>query len=515
VQDISGLLQSIEHIDNHTRKVALILDWILQGLPVDGVALMEAPAAPASRLSVCASRGALSAVADRIAGILSQSGLPRLQGMVALPAGLAKVDAILVHPVNFQDGVAWSALLLHGANVEEAARTRRTDLLLVASLLRDALENERLKRETGREKALAEVLTGQGGKSPAIALPGLALLSDGLRLPLYMCDEAGAFLYASPAFLGLTGYPSLEALTRRKDFFADPKVRAEELQTVRSEGMVTLFPLSVNAGTGARLELHDSVVSLGQSFFGSFDVTAALIGRNAELKDSLQIQELLNDSIIAGTKTLQRTKDAAIRALARLAEYRDPETGFHLQRICEYTRLLAFEVHERAPYHDYRISREYGDDMSVSSMLHDIGKVSIPDSILLKPGKLDSTEWELMKKHTIFGWEVLHKADMELGEQSFLTLAASIALSHHERFDGSGYPNGTAGDAIPLSGRISAVADVYDALTTARPYKEAWSHERARDEIVGGAGSHFDPVLVDIFRDVHGRFAEVRQRFPG
>ena len=153
--------------------------------------------------------------------------------------------------------------------------------------------------------------------------------------------------------------------------------------------------------------------------------------------------------------------------------------------------------------------------MSVSSMLHDIGKVSIPDSILLKPGKLDSAEWEMMKKHTIFGWEVLHKADMELGEQSFLTLAASIALSHHEKFDGSGYPNGKAGDTIPLSGRISAVADVYDALTTARPYKEAWSHERACDEIVGQAGSHFDPVLVDIFHDVHGRFAEVRQQFPG
>ena len=515
MQDLIGLLQLLENQDNHTRKVALILDWTLQGLPVEGVALVEASAAPASGLGVCASRGSLSAVADRIAGIWSQTGLPRQEGVVALPAGLGNVDAVLVHPVNFQDGVPWSALVLHGANAEEAARTRHADLLLVSSLLRDAMENQRMKREIGREKALAAVLGEQGGKSTAIALPGLALLSDGLRLPLYMCDDAGAFLYASPAFLGLTGYPSLEALTRRKDFFADPKVRAKELQTVRAAGMVTSFLLAVNAGTGARLELHDSVISLGQSFFGAFDVTAALIGRNAELKDSLQIQELLNDSIIAGTKTLQRTKDAAIRALARLAEYRDPETGFHLQRICEYTRLLALEVHQRTPYSDYRISREYGDDMSVSSMLHDIGKVSIPDSILLKPGKLDSAEWEMMKKHTIFGWEVLHKADMELGEQSFLTLAASIALSHHEKFDGSGYPNGKAGDTIPLSGRISAVADVYDALTTARPYKEAWSHERARDEIVGQAGTHFDPVLVDIFHDVHGRFAEVRQQFPG
>jgi response regulator RpfG family c-di-GMP phosphodiesterase len=238
------------------------------------------------------------------------------------------------------------------------------------------------------------------------------------------------------------------------------------------------------------------------------------VAANAELKDALQVQELLNDNIIAGTRALQRTQEAALRSLARLAEYRDPETGFHLQRICEYTRLLANEVHERTPY-PFRITREYGEDISVSSMLHDIGKVSIPDSILLKTGRLDAEEWDLMKKHTVFGWEVLHKADRELGEQSFLTLAATIALSHHERFDGSGYPNGTVGEKIPLSARIAALADVYDALTSDRPYKAAWTHERAVDEILKESGSHFDPVLTGIFQDVHGEFAEVRRKFPG
>ncbi len=148
-------------------------------------------------------------------------------------------------------------------------------------------------------------------------------------------------------------------------------------------------------------------------------------------------------------------------------------------------------------------------------MLHDIGKVSIPDNILLKQGPLDPHEWEVMKKHTVFGWEVLHKADRELGEQSFLTLAATIALSHHERFDGSGYPHGSVADQIPLSARISAIADVYDALTSPRPYKEAWGHERATEEILAQGAGHFDPVLIDIFRDVHGLFAEVRRQFPG
>jgi putative two-component system response regulator len=218
--------------------------------------------------------------------------------------------------------------------------------------------------------------------------------------------------------------------------------------------------------------------------------------------------------MMAGAVQLQRTQGAAIRSLARLAEYRDPETGIHLQRICEYTRLLALQVHLRAPF-EFRVTAEYAGDVSLSSMLHDIGKVSIPDSILLKPGKLDPQEWETMKKHTLFGWEVLHKADRELGEQSFLTLAATIALSHHERYDGTGYPSGIAGPQIPLSARIAAIADVYDALTSSRPYKEAWSHERAVTEIIDQAGTQFDPVLAEIFRDLNRQFAEVRRRYPG
>jgi response regulator RpfG family c-di-GMP phosphodiesterase len=172
------------------------------------------------------------------------------------------------------------------------------------------------------------------------------------------------------------------------------------------------------------------------------------------------------------------------------------------------------QVHLRAPF-DFRVTAEYANDISLSSMLHDIGKVSIPDHVLLKPGKLDPEEWEMMKKHTVFGWEVLHKADRELGEQSFLTLAATIALSHHERYDGKGYPSGIAGEQIPLSARIAAIADVYDALTTSRPYKEAWSHERAMTEMLGQSGSQFDPVLLEIFRDLNHQFAEVRRRYPG
>ena len=147
-------------------------------------------------------------------------------------------------------------------------------------------------------------------------------------------------------------------------------------------------------------------------------------------------------------------------------------------------------------------------------MLHDIGKVAVPDQILLKPGPLTSGEWDVMKKHTNWGYTILNQADHELGEQSFLTLASRIALHHHEWYDGSGYPRGLAGEGIPLSARIGAVADVYDALTSRRPYKEAWNHHKAAEEVSRLGGSQFDPVIADIFVRLEEKFQSVRAQFP-
>ena len=514
MRNIVDLLTSLQNTASYARKIELILEWILVGLPADGVALLDAEAAPSQKLEVQGALGTLEADAARIAEIWSRESLPREQGTIALPAGMANAELVLAHPLEFQNGATSSVLVLHGARIEEAVRERDADLLVVTQLLRDVREGDRMRRQIDRERALAELLSGKRDLPALKVLPGLALLIDALRLPLYKCDARGVFDYASPAFLALSGYPTLEALAQRGDFFIEPAVRADELETVRSVGKVTSFPLVVKSSAGAKLEIRDSAVLIGDSIFGIFFDVTGIMAANAELKDALQVQELLNESILAGSRTLQRTQAAAIRTLARLAEHRDSETGYHLQRICEYTRLLAAQVYVRAPY-SFQIPREYEEDISMSVMLHDIGKVSIPDNILLKPGKLDAGEWEMMKKHTIFGWEVLHKADLELGEQSFLTLAATIALSHHEKYDGTGYPHGSKGEKIPLSARISAIADVYDALTSTRPYKEAWSHERAVEEIGRLAGSHFDPVLVDIFGDIHDQFARVRQQFSG
>jgi HD-GYP domain-containing protein (c-di-GMP phosphodiesterase class II) len=504
VSDLPEILKRLEGQVSLPQRMTMILEWALARFPADGIGLFVTERDPAIGLVTRVALGTLATTAPLIAAELSRTGIPSTQGVLPL-ASTARNGTFLCCPLNLDRGAPWSALILHGEDIEVTIHTREEDLQVTVTHLRDSLEIER--RTT---VAPAQPLSGLLAK----LLPDLSVLTDGLDLPLYVCDSQGRFTYASPACLELTGYTSLEEVAQCRELFPEPGKRAAELETVRTLGKIASFPLVLTSGSGARLHLRDSAVAVGEFIIGVFFDITGLLRSNADLKDALQVQELLNDSIIAGTKNLERTQGAAIRSLARLAEYRDPETGFHLQRICEYTRLIATQVHLRDPY-SFRISQEYANDISLSSMLHDIGKVSIPDHILLKPGKLDPLEWETMKKHTLFGWEVLHKADRELGEQSFLTLAATIALSHHEHYDGKGYPNGTAGERIPLSARISAIADVYDALTSVRPYKEAWSHERTAEEIVGQAGRQFDPVLAEIFHGLQDQFADVRRRFPG
>ncbi len=511
---VATLLKRLESQAAFDVRARFILAWAMEELGLDGAALMEADASHPQGVVITAPMGSLAAVPSDIGERLARAGLPREPGLMALPAGEGGIDALYCLPLELPRGAAWGALVLHGTEAEEAVRAHAGDLRAAATLLRDAVVQDRDSRHATRTNALGVLLAGLGSAGAPESNAGLTILTDGLHLPLYACDEQGAFVYASPGFLLLTGHRSFDELARRTDFYADPSARAEELDRARLQGKVSAEPLTVVSGTGKHLQVHDSAVCLDGSFLGVFFDVSSLMAANAELKDSLQVQELLNDSIIAGTKILQRTQEASIRSLARLAEFRDQETGFHLQRICEYSRLLALQVYHRAPY-SFRVTREYADDISMSSMLHDIGKVSIPDSILLKPGKLDPAEWEIMKKHTRFGWDVLHKADRELGEQSFLTLAATIALCHHERYDGAGYPDGRSAAEIPLSARISSIADVYDALTSERPYKAAWDHERAFQEIISQSGRQFDPVLVEIFRDLGNDFAAVRRQFPG
>lgn len=201
--------------------------------------------------------------------------------------------------------------------------------------------------------------------------------------------------------------------------------------------------------------------------------------------------------------------DVIILAMASLAEARDNETGNHLRRVQAYVRSLA-EALRHHPRFSEHLSSEAIDTISRSAPIHDIGKVGIPDRILLKQGELDEDEWETMKTHPSIGFDALESAERALGMQSdFLLHAKEIALSHQERWDGSGYPQGLAGDDIPVSARLMAVADVYDALISRRPYKEPMAHTEAVKFISAKQGSLFDPDIVDAFLSVHEQFESI------
>lgn len=222
--------------------------------------------------------------------------------------------------------------------------------------------------------------------------------------------------------------------------------------------------------------------------------------------------EELHVRLRAGERLLSlESRDITIFSLAKLAESRDPETGAHLDRIREYCRVLCEHLVKHGPYVG-QIDGDYVRLVYLTSPLHDIGKVGIPDHVLLKPGKLTPEEFAIMKQHAIIGGETLNAALQTRPDVSYLRMARDIAFSHHEKFDGSGYPHGLKGEQIPLCGRIVALADVYDALTTKRVYKPAYTHEKARAIILEGAGSHFDPAIVDAFIQNEDLFLAIRER---
>ncbi len=208
------------------------------------------------------------------------------------------------------------------------------------------------------------------------------------------------------------------------------------------------------------------------------------------------------------TKEVELTQEVTIESMGTLAEYRDPETGGHIKRTKKYVKLLAENLKDHPKFCDFL------DDDTItilykSAPLHDIGKVGVPDGILLKKGKLSREEFEIMKKHATYGKDVIAVSQRKLGEGSFLHHAQVIAGSHHEKWDGSGYPEGLIGEDIPIQGRIMAIADVYDALISKRFYKESLRHQDAVAVIAEGRAKHFDPDMVDVFLEHEDEFREI------
>jgi len=222
--------------------------------------------------------------------------------------------------------------------------------------------------------------------------------------------------------------------------------------------------------------------------------------------------EELKVRVRAGERIISlETRNVAIFALAKLAESRDPETGLHLERIREYCRILSSALQKKGKFKE-TIDNEFVNTLYLTSPLHDIGKVGIPDSVLLKPGRLSDEEFEIMKEHAIIGGNTLAATVHEYPGVSFLEMACEVALRHHERFDGTGYPGGLVGEDIPVSARIVAIADVYDALTSKRIYKKSYTHIMAHNMIIAASGKHFDPEIVDVFLECEDDFGAVKEK---
>jgi PAS domain S-box-containing protein len=325
----------------------------------------------------------------------------------------------------------------------------------------------------------------------------------------YEVDLEGRFSFVNDSTSRILGRSRSELLQMNiRQFLADeddrtlPDTFAECRRTGRA---VKAFDCALHRA-GQLLHIEASVSPLRNR-------ENEVVGFRGMLRDRTEKKRLEMD-LLESYRKLQHARAATILGLAKLAEYRDEGTGTHLERIREYARLLAEEMARIPRYREY-IDQRYIEDIYQSAILHDIGKVGIPDAVLLKPGELTGDEFDVIKCHTLFGGDAITAIQAQIEGRTFLNIGREIAYSHHEKWDGSGYPRGLRGKDIPLAARIVAVADVYDALTTKRFYKEAFSHEKARQIILNLRGNHFDPEVVDAFLALEGQFNRIREEKLG
>ena len=312
---------------------------------------------------------------------------------------------------------------------------------------------------------------------------------------IVIVDEVGNVVNMNRAAEGLYGWSREEMLgVPYDDYFSagrnHPSIM-EVIETTKKQGGKTIdIGVSRKNRNGDLLFVYVTYYLIDLSGDGMF----ALFVLEKDLTTRIKLEKKLEESV----SQVKETQAAAIMGFAKLTEFRDHCTGEHLERIKSYTRILTTNMRKLPEYRNY-ITDDYIEDITMSSILHDIGKVGIEDSILLKAGKLSQDEFEVMKNHSNMGGDALTVIDKNVGYKSFLTIGKEIASYHHEKWDGSGYPEGLKGTEIPLSARIVALADVYDALISERPYKQAFKHEEAVNIIMEEKGRHFDPDVVDAF----------------
>lgn len=279
----------------------------------------------------------------------------------------------------------------------------------------------------------------------------------------------------------------------------------EFIQAFRKKNEYT--PIIMLTAVGDDMNLQIKALEYGANDFLSKPINAPafkarIINMLKLRKSQLLLQDkalLLQNEVEAATFRLKESEYETLQMLGKSAEYKDPETNAHTQRVAHYCKLLASA---------YGLDESLQDIIFYASPFHDLGKIGISDNILLKPGKLDDDEFSIMKNHAKIGYEILKGS-----KSKYLKAGGVIAYNHHEKYDGTGYPNGLKGENIPILGRITAVADVFDALTSSRPYKKAWSLEDAFDFLIREKSLHFDPNLVDLFIENKNEVINIHNKF--
>ncbi len=330
---------------------------------------------------------------------------------------------------------------------------------------------------------------------------------DFIPIPVGIVDSSGRVRYVNRRFTETFGY-RLEDIPQIGDWkrkaYPDAEYRG------KAEALWNADVVAAKEGDGstpnrlylvARSDGETRHVDIAMRVLGNLYITVF---------QDLTEREAMERTLRRQLKDLSAMRDATINSMAILSEYRDSDTGAHIQRTKLYVKAMVERIGERVGY-----SAEARELIWRSAPLHDIGKIAIPDSILLKPGRLTPEEEMTMRRHVLFGSDAIKRTREYAPEDPFLDYACEIAEFHHERWDGSGYPHGLSGPAIPMSARIMAVADVYDACISERPYKAPIPHDEVIHIIEQGSGSHFDPELVELFLDIHAEFNEIASRYRG
>ena len=340
-----------------------------------------------------------------------------------------------------------------------------------------------------------------------LALGHIPILAENGAMALSIIEKQPPDLVLLDVLMSnMDGYEVLERLKSNSDYLHIPVIMISALDDIDSilrcieKGAEDYLPKPFNP-------------SLLKARIGNSLAKKSLHDREERLRIAVEDYNItLEDELQKRIKEIASTQLSLIFAMAKLAESRDPETGEHLERIAEFSKVLSEKLRLLPKYAD-EIDDTFIANTHSASPLHDIGKVGIPDSVLKKPGKLTESEWNIMKTHSHLGAKTLSEVQKKHPGNRFILLGIDIAQSHHEKWNGSGYPHGLSGENIPLSARILALGDVYDALTSKRCYKEALPHEKSKEIILNGKGKHFDPVVVDAFIAAEDEFLSIRKRY--